>query len=197
MPGTYVPTRASHGRIRSTPSTRYTCQKGARHLIISARTKPSTHKIHLSFILCSLIFPLFLQTMEIVVTLPNDFTTTQESSKHRNVVANWNGGSNDELYPPSVEETTSSWDSTSRTSEDDDDEVYSQSSHSKDSRTLGSEEDCPTTKSSSDCLMNVQTCSSSSSSLINKKVSFGTLQVRKYPFILGDHPDVNGGPPVR
>lgn len=31
---------------------------------------------------------------------------------------------------------------------------------------------------------------------VKKRVSFGELEVRKFPIILGDHPDVNGGPPV-
>ena len=30
-----------------------------------------------------------------------------------------------------------------------------------------------------------------------KHVSFGSLEVRKYPIVLGDHPDCSMGPPVR
>lgn len=32
--------------------------------------------------------------------------------------------------------------------------------------------------------------------ITNKRVSFGDLQMRKYPVILGDHPECTMGPPV-
>ena len=43
-------------------------------------------------------------------------------------------------------------------------------------------------KSSSD-----KTCSEN---LTNKRVTFGDIEFRKYPIILGDHPDCSIGPPV-
>ena len=37
----------------------------------------------------------------------------------------------------------------------------------------------------------------SSKAAENRQVSFGKLEVRYYPIILGDHPDCSEGPPVR